>query len=505
MTDRARDALAEAPHLLVALVIFSMLGQTFLARVGHPFDLEWMEGGMLLHAERVQQGLPLYVEPSLEFIPFIYPPLYAWTVGWASMVFELGYPLGRVISMLGTLAAAVALVVAISSEGLSVWLGIGGAALFLTTFDDTGGFFDLVRTDGLLMGLLAWALVCGRLGFTRACGLLLTLSYLTKHNAAAFGVPILLWTWRVHGRAPALRFAAWSVLPALAVTAAVQMSGDGLFLTYLLEVPSSHGFNMKRLYPGSEREMWMMMQWTNGFIVLATVIWLARRFIPRLPRPAPLGPGGVYWLANGALTLALCIMMRGHVGGYYNVLIPGGWILALWGGLTLGRTRLDLGRDKRWVLLLTSIFLAFQIWVERWDVERYTPTPRSVEAGEQLMETLSAMEGPVMMPESPWYLRRTGHAPGFHLIALWDIDHDGALSEHVDTLRAALAAQRWSSVILTKKSLCVGCKDSYGLKSSYVVRRQLMGMRPLRPVTGWPVVPRYVFEPMTSASDEGTR
>src|SRR5690606_23094615 len=53
-----------------------ILAVVFALRVGFPLELEWMEGGSLQQAFRVQQGLPVYGPPSPEFVPFLYPPLY---------------------------------------------------------------------------------------------------------------------------------------------------------------------------------------------------------------------------------------------------------------------------------------------------------------------------------------------------------------------------------------------------------------------------------------------
>jgi len=34
-----------------------------------------MEGGMVDRVHRIMTGRPLYIGPSLRFVPFIYPPL----------------------------------------------------------------------------------------------------------------------------------------------------------------------------------------------------------------------------------------------------------------------------------------------------------------------------------------------------------------------------------------------------------------------------------------------
>ena len=45
-------------------------------RIDYPFDLEWIEGGLLDHAVRIQSGQPLYQAPDVDFVPSLYAPLY---------------------------------------------------------------------------------------------------------------------------------------------------------------------------------------------------------------------------------------------------------------------------------------------------------------------------------------------------------------------------------------------------------------------------------------------
>ena len=78
---RLLNAILQIPPALAVIPLLLLLWASFQARVVYPFDVEWMEGGMLLHGHRVQTGEGLYVIPSSEFIPFIYPPLYSWLLG----------------------------------------------------------------------------------------------------------------------------------------------------------------------------------------------------------------------------------------------------------------------------------------------------------------------------------------------------------------------------------------------------------------------------------------
>ena len=69
-------------------------------RIGFPLELEWMEGGTLHQALRLQQGLPIYPAPSAEFVPFLYTPLYPAVLAMLGWVFPLDLVLGRVVSAL---------------------------------------------------------------------------------------------------------------------------------------------------------------------------------------------------------------------------------------------------------------------------------------------------------------------------------------------------------------------------------------------------------------------
>ena len=79
MTSRTRVTLEITGWLalaLPALYQITLLANAIAHRVAYPYDLEWMEGGMLHHALRIQQGQGIYNPPSIDFIPYLYTPLY---------------------------------------------------------------------------------------------------------------------------------------------------------------------------------------------------------------------------------------------------------------------------------------------------------------------------------------------------------------------------------------------------------------------------------------------
>lgn len=60
-----------ARGLLAALSTWYVGAFLYVAtrRIGHPYDLEWMEGGVYEHVARVLEGRELYVAPSLDLTP----------------------------------------------------------------------------------------------------------------------------------------------------------------------------------------------------------------------------------------------------------------------------------------------------------------------------------------------------------------------------------------------------------------------------------------------------
>ena len=75
-----------------------------VSRLTFPFDVEWMEGGMVEHVFRILNSQPIYTVPSLEFIPYIYTPLYFYLSSWVSELTGIGFFPLRLVSFISTLS-----------------------------------------------------------------------------------------------------------------------------------------------------------------------------------------------------------------------------------------------------------------------------------------------------------------------------------------------------------------------------------------------------------------
>ena len=360
---------------------------------------------------------------------------------------------------------------------------------------------------------------------------------MVKHHAALFGLPLALVRWRREGVRAALAFTAASALPALAFVGGMHLATDGLFLRYLLEVPAFHGIVAERALPnvdgvgllafeegavprvtvgafldalagpkplqGAQVELWKALPVTTTLGVLALV---SRRI-----------PGRAHWAGVLLVAVGVASLMRGHVGGYLNVLIPCFWVQALLPALVgaappaAGDPASDVPGDDAaasdvrpaasagWLPLLASALVAAQLWEGRDPTARYVPTAEDSRVHAKLVEEIRALPGRVWAPHAPWLVVQAGKSEGPGgavtgpaLIALWDIDHEGGpFLPQVARVRDAVKEGRWD-VILTPDD-----KLRYGLRDHYT--RAPWSVTGPSTRTGWPVRIRMAWRPRDAA------
>ena len=91
----ARILLGAASVYLIALLAY-----TALFRIGFPYELEWLEGWTVDSTRRVLEGKSLFPEPSVEFVPYIYTPLYTYAAAGLAKIVGIGFLAPRLLSVL---------------------------------------------------------------------------------------------------------------------------------------------------------------------------------------------------------------------------------------------------------------------------------------------------------------------------------------------------------------------------------------------------------------------
>lgn len=237
--------------LFVALAAFAgAFVAVALLRLRFPYELEWMEGGMLGHAARLLDGKPIYARPSIDFVAFFYTPLYSAVVALLAKGVGLGFALGRSVSLAATLATA-ALLFHIGRREASVAAGGVAAALYLAHFRFCGAFYDLARPDALSLALLlagVWrARVATSARGAAVAGAILALAFLTKQTTSVF-VPVVAVALLVErGWRHAAAFAVAAGVVAGVACAWLERRSAGWFWFYVFEGHQAHKFYWKNI------------------------------------------------------------------------------------------------------------------------------------------------------------------------------------------------------------------------------------------------------------------
>lgn len=542
----------DAAALAIATVVSAMVLWAWAMRWLYPYDLEWMEGGMMGHAWRLANGQPLFVAPSPEFTPFIYPPGYPALVAGLSWGDMPSLAVGRALSIAGTFLAAAAIVALVRRHGRSLTMGLVAGACFLGCYRASGAFYDIVRADGVGMGLFAWSVFFAaerRKGSEIASGLLLAAAAACKHNFAAFGVPILValllrGSWR-----SAARFVASSALPAMFIYGMIQVASEGRALTYLLVVPQGHPVRWERILPGIPIEVsgWLLgAGLIVGVGVMADVFWRHwdggadernQWLYPALGASAALAvvthglplPKGTpdamhldglllglaiwgsmfavivaagratrsghwrwrWWLAAGvgATALFFSAWMRGHAGGYINVLMPLQWALCAGAGLAVGQFRTSASPIAS--VLATAALCVQTAWIAgHLEVSNIVPTDEDLAAGDEVVAAIKGCpKGQVLVPHAAWLPVYAGRDPSPHLMAWWDLNHKkGPFKPDLKSIHTASEDQSWACAILNRQSV------GYGVERGYTQSRDFdWEERELMPKTGFQVRPERML------------
>lgn len=487
--------LVEAVALSLAVLALGCFAYIVARRIAYPYDLEWMEGGMLHHALRLFSGQPIYTAPSIDFIPHLYTPLYPMVVAaLGKLAGGVGYLVGRAVSVGAFFGALVIAVLWARREGRSLVAAVVAMALPVAAFPDTGAFYDLVRCDSLQLYLtVAGAALafygCDRHATMAGAALVLVLSFFAKQTAApliAFvGVGLLP---RVHRKKPILTFIAVGVLSFVILIYAQNRASGGWFWTYIFQLHQSHTFFTRRAFVETPLSLLRIL----GPSVLLVLWALLSQSLRRAETPEGDGFYFLAWLGFGGF-FAACLAF-GTQWAHVNALIPGVFFPSLAIGAAAGRLlrRGGMGRGRAlrhalvWLLLIFSLAPRLRAL----HPSAHIPTEADRRAGDAVIERLRSAPGDVLIPFHPFYAHLAGKRVFLHRMGVWDVR--GTVAGPVRGLDAAFAQQRFSRIIFDAKVEATWV-DWPEVLSHYRITERFVGPKV---VAGASTMPALVLEPL---------
>ena len=468
-----------------AAVPVALLLAVFALRVAYPYELEWQEGGMLAHVIRLRAGEPLYGEPSLEFLPFPYPPLFIWCAAAASSVLGEGFTALRLVSILASIGLGT-LVVAVYRRRGDALGGALAVGLFCASYRFAGAWLDVGRVDALFLALVGvgWAFASqrevephGSLAQPTLAGIAFALAFLAKQSALVVAAGLAV-GWLVRDRGAALVFVV-ALVGGVALSTGMLMGGtDGWYGFWVFEQLAGHSWVRAQLV-----EFWVDLARVAGPMLGLSAVALFRK---------EARDARVLGLVVGLLLAAWS--MRVHVGAYDNAFLPAVLGLALLAGPELSR----LVRGRALLALLGLLALGGQGALFYYDPRLEIPAEADRAQGDALVQELAREAGEVLVPYHGYLARRAGRPSGAHAMAVIDLlqsDDRDAAARWVRSLEAALREQRWGLIWLDDTSWE---EDLPALLESYRrVQGPLDGAPPerFRPVTGADRRPLYAYRP----------
>lgn len=386
-----------ALHVLVFLYVT-------ISRIGYPFELEWMEGGSLDHVLRLLDGKPLYIEPSFEFTPYIYTPLYFWISAFFAKMFGANFVVMRAVSLVSTLACAAILYGLARSGGCKKLQSALAAFLFLALFKVSGAWYDLARVDMLFLAFMFGSfLTCRRAenwpGYI-ATALLAFLAFATKQSALAGAGAVLVILiardWRKGLVASAL-FAALTGLFCLALI----LTSDGWFWYYAFTLPSENPTNAPNWRAIIYWEFYVSLRIGAVLVLVEMIVSLRDRANRRVALEFL-----VFFLA---MTVTAWVT-RFHRGGYANALIPFYAMMGLM--MVLGWSRVgsstDAGNGRLVLRCAAHLILIFQFTALTYSPAHQIPTKADQRAGEEWLKRIRESEGDVLLVYAGYLARMAG-------------------------------------------------------------------------------------------------
>ena len=406
----------KAIAVLAALIHFTLVLFVVLSRINYRYELEWMEGASLVQAYRIFTGQALYIQPSLEYIPMIYPPFYfdlaAVLVKFTGIAF---LPL-RIISIASTIGCLVIIYFAVKETTNSTMISIVAAGSFATTFKLGGAWFDIARVDMLFIFLCLAAiffLAKNSTKYSIMAGTLFALSFLTKQTALPIFMVVAVSTLLLFRKQTLPFIGSFGILTLIAYFYQ-NYSTNGWYQYYILILPASHQIKWSSTPAALQA----------GFEVLTIIIIVGFSPVFFGIRQVLKDKLHLYYYFAVLGIIGTSVLARINRGAYINTLIPAYAGLSLLFGIGIGwlATHSEYPRISKG-LFQTILWLAIVIqfgWLG-YNPNQQIPTQADRRAGDALVAELQSIPGDILIPYHNYLSLFAGKKVNFHMVTFDEI------------------------------------------------------------------------------------
>lgn len=490
---------------LAAIGAYAWLGAQ---RVGYPLEVDFIEGVMLDHVARLAGGQPIYVEPSLQFIPLAYMPLFTAASAGIMKLAGPGFFAMRSVSFACSLLLMALLAAVVLRETRRPVLAAAAAGIYAAAFGLTGACYDVGRPDSMMLlltfaGLALLRYSSGAAGALGAAGLL-TLGFFTKQHSLLFSFGALAFLL-VHDRRRFPVFAAAIVTGCLGGYLLLTAWLGDWFRVFTWSIPSG----WSEISP-------VRIKHYLGDGLFGALACSSAAALLSLAAPDAAGDRRRalwYWTALAAVGTGLLATLDRNA--YLHVFTPTVVGLGLLAPVALDRLQRHLRSAepvRGTAAAVALVVLAGQFAPLVYSVAEHRPRPQAAEAHDLVVRRLRELKDGAIVLYHGWYDHEAGGPGSMQFIALDDIER----SRNNDILRrdpqflekmfAPLAAGPRRPAIVTdvplerSGPLWRGIAPAYRLADSL---GRVSGV--LRPLTGNQHSLSYIYLPVEPAAGDSAR
>lgn len=380
--------------ILVAGYLFVKCMYVMLSRFSYPYELDWIEGGMLQSVARIVDGLPLYAPPSMEYVPPLYAPFYFYLSAAATWLWGVSLPALRFVSLVSALGTMLLITFSTWQLTRSKWATLLSALCWAAGYQFSGTYYDVARVDSLLAFFLTAAvaflvvfIVHRKKYCIFYCVASLVAAIFTKQTSLVVLPFFLLAVWMLVG----FRFAALAGVGAMLAISIVgiffQNYSDGWFFFYTIEMARTHEFN--KGFPANF--IYMDILFGSSVYVLLSILFVFMQKDFKY---------GLAWLFVFSGFFFMSLLSRWYSGGWFNVLIPLHALFAIMAVSGFYKVLRRAGRLlfawlKIGIPLIAMLLLTCNLAIGYFNASSLLPTIKDRQCGDTLVKRIAAVDGNV--------------------------------------------------------------------------------------------------------------
>jgi hypothetical protein len=471
--------------VVASLFVMLLFVVTALRRWRYPYELEELEGYVFLTALRAFHGQAVYPRPSLQFIPYMYPPLYYYVSAWLGHVIGMTIGTMRMVSLVSTVGCFAMIYTLVWTEVKRNWAAMAAAGIYAGCYVVCQEWFDLGRLDSFFVLLVLMAMYATRRMHPVFAAVVWLLAFQTKQSILPAAFVMLCCHWKD------LKKTAMGI-----GTLAVLAGGSVLWFNHATQ--GWYSFVVFAV-PGANADIklrTLAVFWSLDVLrplALAVMVIAAAAVLTR-PRWEDLATR--FYVAS-CILVVLFWWIRAHGGSTANALMPiyaliavlfgissarlVGWIEAMPAGA--GLTGPGWLSSKQGAVMLVLGAALVQVSAGVYNPGDYVPAKELEASTAAVVQEVRALPGNVLVLQHPYYGYLAGKPYGADLVSIRDAMRPahspirGELRAQVDGM---LAEHTYPSILFEDPQATTEMDKIAGdtsWRSYYLVQEPIPGVR----------------------------